>query len=107
MDLFMKIIVASTLGIMVFFLFKNYSETKDARPKGTASDWKSFVVVVVFVGLFLMLMISSVSGVNRSKNVQSETDSANVLKVPNSEQKVQEESKKEADIPELDSVVRF
>ncbi len=60
MDTWMKVIYAVLLGMMVIFLWPRAKHMIQNSPKATGSDWKSVLIPLLGVVLFVMLLISLV-----------------------------------------------
>jgi len=60
MDMWMKVLYAVMLGMMVLFLWPRAKHMITNSPKATGSDWKSVLIPLLGVVLFVMLLISMV-----------------------------------------------
>lgn len=56
----MKVVYAVMLGMMVLFLWPRAKHMIANSPKATDSDWKSVLIPLLGVVLFVMLLISMV-----------------------------------------------
>ena len=56
----MKIFAALALIMFIVFLFPRAMDMMKNSPKGTSSDWMSFVIPVVVIIMFIMLLIQLV-----------------------------------------------
>jgi hypothetical protein len=55
-----KILTALFLIALLVFIFPRAKHMMKHSPKGTASDWKSFLIPIVFVVLFVIFLVMSV-----------------------------------------------
>jgi hypothetical protein len=60
MDLWMKIGSAALLVIMLVILFPRARQMMKESPKGTASQWMSFLIPIGIVVLFVLLLMQMV-----------------------------------------------
>lgn len=60
MDTWMKVSYALVLGAMVVFLLPRAKAMLKDTPKATSSDWKSVVIPIIGVILFIILLINMV-----------------------------------------------
>lgn len=60
MDMWMKVLYAVLLGMIVIFLWPRAKQMIENSPKATGSDWKSVLIPLAGVVLFVMLLISMV-----------------------------------------------
>lgn len=56
----MEIISALALGVFIVVMFPAARNMVKNSPKGSSSDWASFVVPIVMIMLFVMLLIELV-----------------------------------------------
>jgi hypothetical protein len=56
----MEIISALALGMFIVVMFPAARSMVQNSPKGSSSDWVSFVIPVVMIMLFVMLLIELV-----------------------------------------------
>ncbi len=56
----MKIISALALVMFIVILFPGARDMVKNSPKGTSSDWMSFVIPMIGIVLFIMLLIKLV-----------------------------------------------
>jgi hypothetical protein len=56
----MKIISALALVMFIVILFPRARDMVKNSPKGTSSDWMSFVIPMIGIVLFIMLLIKLV-----------------------------------------------
>lgn len=56
----MKIISALALVMFIVILFPRARDMVKNNPKGTSSDWMSFVIPMIGIVLFIMLLIKLV-----------------------------------------------
>ncbi|HBV21188.1 MAG TPA: hypothetical protein DEF07_05650 [Nitrosomonas sp.] len=56
----MKIVAAMALVMFIIFLFPRARYMMENSPKGSSSDWMSFVIPIVMIVLFIMLLIQLV-----------------------------------------------
>jgi hypothetical protein len=60
MEMWMKISLAIAFGIMAFMLFPRAKQMLKESPKGSSDDWRTFLFLIVFVGLFIVLLVALV-----------------------------------------------
>tara|TARA_B100000686_G_scaffold48684_1_gene52113 strand:+ start:171 stop:353 length:183 start_codon:yes stop_codon:yes gene_type:complete len=58
MDLFMKIGSALLIGAMIIYMYPNAKRMMQNSPEAQKGDWASFVVPVLFVGVFVLLLMT-------------------------------------------------
>jgi hypothetical protein len=56
----MKIFSALALVMFIVFLFPRARDMMKNSPKGSSSDWMSFVIPIIAIVLFIMLLIQLV-----------------------------------------------
>ena len=56
----MQIVAALALLMFVIFLFPKARYMMENSPKGSSSDWMSFLIPIVIIVLFVMLLIQLV-----------------------------------------------
>jgi hypothetical protein len=56
----MKIFAALALVMFIVFLFPRARDMMKNSPKGSSSDWMSFVIPIIAIVLFIMLLIQLV-----------------------------------------------
>lgn len=56
----MKIVAAMAVIMFIVFLFPRARDMMENSPKGTYSDWMSFVIPIVVIVIFVMLLIKLV-----------------------------------------------
>ncbi len=56
----MKIFSALALVMFIVFLFPRARDMMKNTPKGSSSDWMSFVIPIIAIVLFIMLLIQLV-----------------------------------------------
>lgn len=56
----MKIVAALALVMFIVILFPRARDMVKNSPKGTSSDWASFVIPMIGIVLFIMLLIKLV-----------------------------------------------
>lgn len=54
--MWMKIGSAILLGAMLVYLFPRAKQMLQQSPEGSSDDWRSFIVLIVAVGLFVWLL---------------------------------------------------
>ena len=57
MDMWMKIGSAILLGMMLLMIWPNAKRMIKESPKGSADDWRSAIIPLVLVALFVVLLI--------------------------------------------------
>jgi flagellar biogenesis protein FliO len=56
----MKIFAALALVMFIVYLFPRARDMMKNTPKGSSSDWMSFVIPIIAIVLFIMLLIQLV-----------------------------------------------
>ncbi len=56
----MKIVTALALVMFIVYLFPRARYMLKNSPKGSSSDWMSFIVPIVVIVLFIMLLVQLV-----------------------------------------------
>ena len=57
MDLWMKIGTAVLLVAMLVFLWPRAKQMVKESPKGSGEDWRSFILVLLAVALFIAVLV--------------------------------------------------
>ena len=57
MDLWMKIGTAVLLGMMLLVLWPRAKQMVKESPKGSSEDWRSFILVLAAVALFVLVLV--------------------------------------------------
>jgi hypothetical protein len=60
MDMWMKIGSALLVGMMLLILWPRAKVMLKESPKGTAAEWKSAIIPLLLVALFVIMLISAV-----------------------------------------------
>jgi len=60
MDLWMKIGSAVLIGAMILIMWPRAKHMLGNSPKGSSDDWRSFIIVIAAVALFILLLINLV-----------------------------------------------
>ena len=60
MEMWMKIGYAIAIGLMIIVLFPRASQMLKESPKASSSDWKSVLIPIIAVILFVILLIKLV-----------------------------------------------
>ena len=56
----MKIVTALALLMFIIFIFPRAREAVKNSPKGSQSDWMSFIVPIVIIAAFIFLLVQMV-----------------------------------------------
>ncbi len=56
----MQIVAAMALVMFIIFLFPRARHMLENSPKGSSSDWMSFLIPIIAIVLFIMLLIQLV-----------------------------------------------
>ena len=56
----MKIFAALALVMFIVYLFPRARDMMKNTPKGSSSDWMSFVIPIIAIVLFIMLLVQLV-----------------------------------------------
>ena len=57
MELWMKIGTAVVLGAMLLVLWPRAKQMVKESPKGSSEDWRSFILVLAAVALFVLVLV--------------------------------------------------
>lgn len=60
METWMKVVLAITLGMMIFYLFPRAKQAMENAPKASGKDWQGVLFPILLVVLFVIFLISSV-----------------------------------------------
>jgi nitrate reductase NapE component len=60
MEMWMKISLAIMFGIMAFTLFPRARQMLKESPKGSSDDWRTFLLIIAFVTIFIVLLVALV-----------------------------------------------
>jgi len=54
--MWMKIGSAILIGAMLIYLFPRAKQMLQQSPEGSSDDWRTFTILIVIVGLFVLLL---------------------------------------------------
>jgi hypothetical protein len=60
MELFLKITLAVIFVMMIWRMWPVAREWMENGPRGSSSDWKSFILVIAAIAAFVVLLVMSV-----------------------------------------------
>lgn len=60
MELWMKIGSAILLGAMLIMLWPRARHMMENSPKGSSDDWRTFIILIAVIGLFVVLLVKLV-----------------------------------------------
>ncbi len=60
MDLWLKIGSAVLLGAMLVVLWPRAKYMLENTPKGSSEDWRTFIILIAAIGLFVWLLVKMV-----------------------------------------------
>ena len=60
MELFLKITLAVVFVMLLFRMWPAAKHWMEHGPRGSSSDWKSFILVIAAVAAFVVLLVMSV-----------------------------------------------